>query len=172
LPSFGELRLDAIKRSDVVRWREACADTRENRFNRGLCVLSAMLKYAEQLGYLRKGSNPCRGLTRFKTEPKERYLSHREYRRLGVALKAAEAELPAHVAAIQLLIYTGARKSEIGDLVWQWVTPSRLMLPGSKTGAKVIWLNSQAQAIINGLPRIADCSLLFPEPIAVGTHQC
>lgn len=162
LPCFGEVRLDEIARGHIVRWRDACAGTRESSFNRGAPILSAMLKYAEQLGYRRKGSNPCRGLTRFKTEPKERYLSQQEYRRLGAALKSADAEFPAYVAAIRLLIYTGARKSEICDLEWQWVTPSRLMLPDSKTGAKVIWLNSQAQAIINGLPRFADCPFLFP----------
>lgn len=103
-----------------------------------------MLIYAEQLGYRRNRSNPCRGLTHFKTEPKERYLSPQEHRRLSVALKAAEDEFPAFVAAIQPWIYIGARKSEIGSLEKKWVTHLRLLLPDSKAGARVSWINRRA----------------------------
>jgi hypothetical protein len=55
------MRLDVICRSDIIRWRDDCAEGKQAKFNRALPVLAAMLKYAEALGYLRKGSNPCRG---------------------------------------------------------------------------------------------------------------
>jgi len=57
-----------------VRWRDDCANVSEGKFNRAVPVLAAMFKYAAQLGYIRKGSNPCRGMLRFKTKPKERFL--------------------------------------------------------------------------------------------------
>jgi integrase len=148
IPHFGDLRLDAIERAEVVRWRDACADVHEASFNRGVPVLAAMFKYASQLGYVRKGTNPCLGLPRFKTEPMERYLTLAEYRRLGAALAREAARYPAHVAIIRLLLFTGARSSEITALEWAWVKPPRLVLPDSKTGPRVIWLNAQAQAVI------------------------
>ena len=64
LPYFGPMRLDMICRPDIIRWRDSCAEGKEAKFNRALPVLAAMLKYAEALGYLRKGANPCRGTPR------------------------------------------------------------------------------------------------------------
>jgi len=162
LPHFGGMRLDAIARSDIARWRDACAEGKEARFNRALPVLAAMLHYAEQLGHIRKGSNPCRGTSRFKRKPMERFLSPQEYRRLGRCLAEAEGEYPAQVAIVRLLIYTGARKEEIAALRWDWVQSPRLRLPDSKTGAKTIWLCKQATEILESVPRRAGVPYVFP----------
>jgi hypothetical protein len=56
MPQFGEMRLDVIRKANIVRWRDGCAGTAEATFNRSLPVFSAMLSYTEQLGYIRKGS--------------------------------------------------------------------------------------------------------------------
>ncbi len=170
---FGEIRVADVSKADVVRWRDACVVSREARYNRALPVLAALLKYAEQLKLRRKGSNPCRGMPRYKREPVERYLSPLEYRRIADALRKEENAWPAQVAIIRLLLFTGARVSEINDLQWDWVQPPRLMLPDSKTGAKIIWLNSQALAILESVPRREGCPLVFPnkrgnKPILVG----
>jgi integrase len=162
LPRFGKMRLDLIGRSDVVRWRDDCATTGEGRFNRAVPVMAAMLKYAEQLGYTRRGSNPCRGMPRFKTVLKERFLSPLEFRRIARELGVEEESYPAQVAIIRLLIFTGARVSEIRDLQWDWVKLPRLMLPDSKTGPKTIWLNSQAVRILEGIEQRAGCTFVFP----------
>lgn len=161
IPHFGDLRLDAIERADVVRWRDACADIHVSAFNRGVPVLAAMFKYASQLGYVRKGTNPCLGLPRFKTEPMERYLTLAEYRRLGAALAREAARYPAHVAIIRLLMFTGARSSEITALEWAWVKSPRLVLPDSKTGPRIIWLNAQAQAVIEQITPHNDGRYVF-----------
>jgi integrase len=161
LPRFGTMRLDLIGKSDVVRWRDDCATLRESQFNRAIPVLAAMFKYATQLGYIRRNSNPCRGMPRFKTEPKERYLSPQEFRRLARELDADEATYPAQVAAIRLLIFTGARVGEIRNLEWNWVQLPRLMLPDSKTGAKTIWLGSQAVKILEGIKQRPDSKYVF-----------
>jgi hypothetical protein len=76
---------------------------KQAKFNRALPVLAAMLKYAEALGYLRKGSNPCRGTPRFKRKAMERFLSPPEYRRLGLA-EPSRRNPSAQVAAIRLLL--------------------------------------------------------------------
>jgi integrase len=161
-PAFGEMRIADITRADITQWRDGCAGTREASCNRSISVMASLLKYAEQLHLRRKGSNPCRGMPRFKRERMERFLSPLEYRRIAAALREDELSHPVQVAIVRLLLFTGARVSEIRDLQWDWVKPPRLMLPDSKTGAKVIWLNSQALAIIDEQPRIEGCPFVFP----------
>lgn len=161
-PVFGSLRVADITKVDVTRWRDGCAVEAQARFNRALPVLASLLKYAELLRLRRKGSNPCRGAQRYRRAACERYLSPLEYRRLGAALRDAEAASPSAVAIVRLLLFTGARVGEIRDLKWDWVRPPHLMLPDSKTGPKTIWLNTQALAIFDSLPRREGCPFVFP----------
>lgn len=152
LPEFGDLGVEQITPEDVARWRDGMADE-GGSFNRSLPVLAVMLIYAEQLGYRRKGSNPCKGVSRYKRKLPDRYLSPVEYRRLARTLAEVEEEQPNVVAALRLLMFTGARSGEITRLKWAYVQPPRLMLPDSKTGPKIIYLNSPAMAVLNALPR-------------------
>ena len=161
-PTFGAMRVADILPADIHRWRDDCAGTREGLFNRALPVLAALLKYAEALRLRRKGSNPCRGMPRYWREPKERYLTPAEYRRIGAALREQEEAYPAQVAIMGLLLFTGARVGEILNLRWEWVQPPRLLLPDSKTGAKTIWLNSQALEVLEEIERREDTTLVFP----------
>lgn len=160
LPRFGELEVNAISRSDVLRWRDDLAD-RQGSFNRALPLLANMLIYAEQLGYRCTGSNPCKGTPRYKRDLPDRFLSPGEYQRLARVLDDAEGEMTTAVAVVSLLMFTGARSSEITDLRWEHVQPSRLTLPDSKTGAKIVWLNSPALAVLQSLPRRSE-GLVFP----------
>ncbi len=100
-------------------------------------------------------------MTRFKRDPMDRFLSPTEYRRLAARLRDEEETHAVHVAIVRMLIFTGARLGEVRDLRWDWVKPPRLMLPDSKTGAKTIWLNSQALAVLEAQPRIKGCPLCF-----------
>jgi integrase len=107
--------------------------------------------------------NPCRGIDRFREKARERYLTDEELERLGRALRIAAngygqinwvdylvpqklgREAPEDwrsIAAIQLLLLTGARMTEILSLRWAWID-KRLgvaRLPDSKTGPKILYL--------------------------------
>lgn len=161
--AFGILRVDAIRRADILRWRDRCAE-RGGAFNRSIPVMSAMMGYAEQLGLRPRGSNPCKGTPRYKRKAAERFLSTREFERLGNSLRAHEEIFPLAVQAIRLIIYTGARRGEIETLRWEWIQPPRLMLPDSKTGPKIIYLNRQALAVINAVSGRRETGLVFPAP--------
>lgn len=158
---FGNLRVDAIRRADILRWRDSCVE-RGGAFNRTIPVMSVMMGYAEQLGLRPRGSNPCKGTPRYKRKAVERFLSAREFARLAASLKAHEEIFPLAVQAIRLIVYTGARRGEIETLRWEWIQPPRIMLPDSKTGPKIIYFNTQAQAVIDAIPGRAGTGLVFP----------
>jgi integrase len=162
-PAFGAMRITEVQSTDVRLWRDDCAGDREAQYNRAIPVLGSLFKYAEALNLRRKGSNPCRGLARYRRAAKERYLSPLEYRRLGAALRAADDHYPAQVAIVRLLLFTGARISEIRDLRWEWVRPPHLLLPDSKTGPKTIWLNRQALQVLKGHSSLRRMRARLPE---------
>ena len=139
LPALGSRRLGDVSRSDVARLHQNLAAT-PIAANRVLGLTAAMLTLAERWGLRQEGSNPCRHVEKFKERSRERFLSEDEIARLGEALGRAEAagSPPAAIAAIRLLILSGARKSEILGLEWRWVSFERslIALPDSKTGPR------------------------------------
>jgi integrase len=125
-----------------------------------LAVLSKMMNLAEAWGIRSDGSNPCRHLEKYREEKRERYLTREELQRLGAALAQAgrtKSESPFAIAAVGLLILTGARLTEILTLRWECVdlTNGVLRLPDSKTGAKDILLNAAAVKLLREIPRMA-----------------
>ena len=150
LPFFGAMRVAEIARADVRRWFDAMSGTPGNA-NRTLPVLSVMMRQAELWDLRPQGSNPCRDMRRYRTAPRERFLSLDELKRLGFVLDHADDRQAA--AAIRLLLFTGARSSEITGLRWDWIRGARAVLPDSKTGPKAIQLPPPARAVLNGLPR-------------------
>ncbi len=174
LPAFGGMRLDQITRSDIMRWRDDLA-SRSGAFNRTLPILAVMLGYAEKLGYRPKRSNPCKGIRRYKRDLPERYLSDVEYRRLWRVLDEEGEEWPLSVAAIRLLLFTGARRGEITGLRWEYVQGDRIMLPDSKTGPKTIWLNAPARKVLDAVPDRQISGPVFHsdkrrKPLILGAH--
>jgi len=170
LPAFGHQGVEEIARTDVMRWRDEMAGI-PCTFKNAIPLLSTMLRYAELLGYRRTGSNPCRGVPRFKLRPKERYLIPQEFRRLAGVLAAAEAEYPTDVVLIRLLIYTGARVSELLALKTDQIEDERLRLADSKTGPRYLYLNWQARALLAGVPRSAQSDYLFPDRRGTGSYN-
>lgn len=151
---LGSYRPNDIKHADVARWHAGLRET-PGAANRALAVLSSLLGWAIKNG-LRQAPNPCRDVKRYRGRKMERHLSAGELTSLGQALESVEAHEPYTVAAIRLLLLTGARLGEILGLRWDWVDFERglIRLPDSKTGAKPIYLNAPALEVLAGLPRI------------------
>lgn len=158
LPALGDFRLDRLDQAAVVRLARGLK-AHPVTANRALAVLSSMYGRAAAWGLVPAGANPTRGVPRFREARRERFLSAEELGRLGAALRELEAEgaVSRHaLAAVRLLLFTGARPSEVTGLRWEHVDLGRgvLNLPDSKTGQKVLYLNPPAAAILAELPRI------------------
>ena len=166
LPKVGDLRLDAIGRRELQRLHESMKET-PYEANRCLSLLSIVFKLAEEWGEVPAGHpNPARGIRRYPEPPRERFLSEQELARLGDALRAHEADQPLGVAALRLLVFLGARKSEVLELRWSEIDLGAgcIRLPAERTKekrAKVLPLSPPALEVLTKLPR-CDNDLVFP----------
>jgi integrase len=134
--ALGHRRAREVTRRDVAELHHANRAT-PMQANCILALLSTMMNFAERRGERPDGSNPCRHVERFPERQRERFLSNEEMARLGEALAADRGSRYA-LAAIRLLMFTGARLREVLGLRWDWIDCERgvARLPDSKTGAK------------------------------------
>ena len=162
LPRFAGRGIADIDRREVRSWFASLRAT-PVAADRSVPVLSVIMKEAELMGHRPEGSNPCRGIRRYRRKGRERFLSDDEIRRLSATLSAHAARHPLEVAAIRLLLLTGCRRGEIVQLRWSEVRGDTLLLGDSKTGPRRVPLNTQAQSIHERQPR-AGSPFVFPSP--------
>ena len=168
MPHFGKLRLDAINHSRVSAWFDAASVDKPGAANRAFEILRAMLKTARQWGELAEDvPDACANIVKNPRRPVARYLDHAELQRLGSALDRRREDHPWHVAAIRLLTLTGARLSEILNLIWDEIGEdgASARLEDSKTGPRTVWLGPEAANVLAGLRRDNGSARVFPEDL-------
>lgn len=157
LPALGRRTLNEIGRADIARFHSGMRKT-PGAANRCLALLSKMMNLAEAWGLRPDGSNPCRHIGKNPEHQRKRYLSADELVQLGAACAAAEHDgmAPQFIALVRLLIFTGARLSEIQKACWESVDfeTATLQLSDSKTGEKTVMLPDPALEVLNHLPRV------------------
>ena len=178
-PALGATLAEDVTRDDVTRLHRSMNANPTNA-NRTLALVSSIYTFASKRGLVPEGSNPARGVQKYREQACMRYLTSEELQRLGAALIEAETvgipwtidetnpkskhtpkswkgqrEVidPSAVSAIRLLLFTGARVREILDLRWETVDIERglLFLADSKTGTKTIVLNTSALEVLQQL---------------------
>lgn len=193
LPVLGSRRIVDIRRHDVARLHSSLSD-RPFTANRCLALISSIWTWASRRDEVQFGNNPAKGIERNPENGRERYLTGDEFARLGDVLRIAETmglpwsvdetkakaknapkldkrrtiADPFAVAAVRLLILTGARLREILHARWENVDFERgiIHLTNSKTGRKPIYLSSAALAILSDLPRVEGNPHVIPGGIA------
>ena len=158
-PWFAGQSIADIDRQDVERWFASLRATPVSA-DRSMPVLSVILTEAERMGVRPEGSNPCRGIRRYRRKGRERYLSDDEIRRLAQTLSAHEAERPLEVAAARLILLTGCRKGEVLTLRWSDYREGCLFLRDAKSGPRTVWLSGAARGILDRIERT--CVWVFP----------
>ncbi|MEL6753582.1 MAG: tyrosine-type recombinase/integrase, partial [Pseudomonadota bacterium] len=163
-PAFGKMRVTDVSRAAVRKLHSSLHDT-PYEANRTLALLSKIFSFAsDDLDWINRVDHPVKGVKRFPEKKRKRYLSQQELARLGDALALADrGELGRSttkhaVAAIRLMILTGARQGEILGLKWSEVNFARgcLELSDSKTGEKEVFLPAAALQILTEIPQIDD----------------
>ena len=171
MPHFGRLRLDAIDHARVSAWFDAVSVDKPGAANRAFEILRAMLASARQWGNLGEHiPDACANIVRNPRRPVARYLDRAELERLGAVLDRRLEEHPWPVAAIRLLMLTGARLSEILNLKWDEIgefgeNGASARIEDSKTGPRTIWLGPEAARLLAALPRQQGADRVLPEDL-------
>ena len=163
-PKLGNLLVMDVSSAEVAKFHHDLRKT-PRLANQAVAILRKMLNCAEIWKYRPLSSNPCIHIQKNPEVKRERFLNPEELDALGRALQeaAAKESIPAPaLAALRLLILTGARHNEILELRWNQVDLQRNLLmfsadqhkTGRKTGAKALPLNAPAAGILSGLPKV------------------
>jgi integrase len=194
-PLIGKLKMDKVTADDVARlWRDVKAGKtagvktgakKKGRIvvkggagaaNQCVMLLSAVMSEAcdPQKSCKLRTDNPCEGFKKPKGKTMMRFLDADETARLGAALKAEVATSgdPYGAALIALLAFTGMRRGEAETLEWRFVDfPRRaLQLPDSKTGWKIVYLNSPALVLLEELTSFAGDARYVFQGYVKGKH--
>ncbi len=180
-PLLGRRRVTTITQPNIARFLQDVANGKtatdvntgssraivkggKGAATRTVGLLGGILTFAVERGL--RSDNPVRGVKRFRDKKCERFLSQSEMAQLGDALSTTQqhGENIYAVAAIRLLVLTGARKSEILTLMWEHVDTEHgcLRLTDSKTGPKVIPLGAAALETLSEIPRIDGNPYVLP----------
>lgn len=156
LPKLGARKAYDLTRMDLARLHLSMKHV-PYRANHVLAVVASMYSFGAKHGLVPEGVNPALGIERYPEPRRERFLSSDELARLGDAFRRLELEgrHGSGIAALRLLLFTGARLREILNLRWESVDLERgmLFLPDSKTGRKTIVLGAPAIAVLELLDR-------------------
>ena len=162
LPEFGSKRLDRITHAQLRRWFDGFSRTAPGNANHALALLRQIMNFAVACGHVEK--NPAQGIRPNRRPRLTRFLSREEIGRLHRALDGQTGKRSREQAdIIRLLLLTGCRKSEIVQLRWSEVRDDALVLADSKTGARMVALNSQARSLLGRQPRGAS-PFVFTSP--------
>ena len=172
LPHFAGRQIADIDQKNVGNWF-ALLHATPVAADRSMPVLSVIMREAERMGYRPEGSNPCRGIRRYRRKGRERFLTDEEILRLSARLAAHADKRPMEVAAVRLLLLTGCRKNEIVTLRWSDYRDGHLFLRDSKTGPRTVWLSQTARAVLDTLARRRSWIFHRPERTGIrGTAGC
>ena len=191
LPAIGSRPVNEVTKDQVMRLHHKMKD-KPSAANRCLSRDFLIVELGCGVGEVNAQDNPARikRSRRYPEKPKERFLSPDELANLGDALRRAETVgipwtvdetkltakharkvenrirlIDAHaVAALRLLILTGARLREVLHAKWDYVNFERgiMLLPDSKTGKKAIYLSAAALAVLNAIPHVPGNPYIIP----------
>jgi integrase len=178
-PLLGRLKVAAVMRRDVERFRDAVTEgatrarIRTGRYGlarveggkgtatRTMGLLGAIFAFAVRRGM--RPDNPVHGVQRYADGQRDRRVTDAEYAALGEALhNMPPTTWPLAVAATRFLALTGWRRGEMLALRWSEVdlATRTARLADTKTGASLRPLSHAACDLLRELPRLGE--LVFP----------
>jgi integrase len=134
--------------------------------NRCVSLLSKVMNFGIDTKRLSRVGNPVQRIPRYEEKPRERFLDATEISRFVGALRECRQKLGENqvvLDAIELLLLTGARSSEISGLRWSEVDfrSKEIVLKDSKTGSRKIPLTSRSLEILKRRQSNSDDGVLY-----------
>lgn len=156
LPALGRKPALSVDHAAVSALHHSLAAT-PSVANRAVEMLFRIYRAAEERELIPEGSNPCRQVSMNRPRRHERFLTDREFRRLGRALDEEEKNGGSRMyvaMAIRLLLLTGCRKNEVLNLSWDHVDleACEMRLADGKTGPRRVQLSPAAAEVLARIP--------------------
>jgi len=161
----GKIKASEVTRDDLAKLHNKLSKTKYQA-NRVLQLISATINFGIANQLIEERINPCSFVKKYKEDKKEVYLTNEQINRLFEVLdqeQAQQTEDEYLIAAIKVILLTGARKNEILTLKWSYINFDRKLfnLPDSKTGAKPIMVSDNVLKIIKTLKKQKDNEYVF-----------
>lgn len=127
-------------------------------------LLGAIMSYAVDLQVIDR--NPVHGVKKPADNKRERLPTDEELERLGPAINCTPGINPLARKALLITMLTGCRIGEVTSLKWSYIDLKRrlIMLPDSKTGAKVIHLGDKPFELLKEMSDHKTSDYVFPSP--------
>ena len=172
-PKIGKLPVSTIETAHVVSIIEPIWANRTETASRLRGRIESILDWATVRGY-RKGENPARWRGHLdKMLParnKVQKVTHHpalDYRQIASFVSALRTVEGMGARALEFAILTAARSGEVRGAIWQeidrdartWIVPAERMKAARE---HVIPLSDAALTLLDNLPRLPECELIFP----------
>ncbi|MDC0934000.1 tyrosine-type recombinase/integrase [Gammaproteobacteria bacterium] len=167
LPRFGNRRMSAIEKGDVVALiNELAENFKPGTINRVAILLRYMFNLAMKWEVKGVTRNPTAGIPLLKeNNQNERFLSTLDAKALLRAINYSRNKMLKHI--IPMLILTGARKREVLDAKWDDFDLDRGIwrIPNTKSGkARAVPLSDTARDLVKKLEATVCCDYVFANP--------
>lgn len=167
---FGNKKISQVSSDTIKRFHKKLAE-KPYCANRCVVFLKAMYNYVIQEGYY-KGSNPTRAVKLNKEEARVRYLEHAEIIHFFEAINKVEFSYSKY--AILMMLFTGARKSNVLHMKWDEIDLDAKIwkMPKTKTSKNItIALADSAVDLLEELKKVNQGSpFVFPSPASKSGH--
>lgn len=163
LPNLKNRQLDSIRKADISKILDkAMSDGVGTQANRLRAYLARFFAWCEERDYL--DHNPAQAVPKpFKEQSRDRSLSFAELERV---IKAAKGMGYPFGHIFLLLILTGQRRDEVGQMRWDEIdfTTGRWTIPANRSKNRkqhIVDLPGLALKILRDIPQIDDCPFVF-----------
>ena len=172
-PKIGKLPVSAIETAHVISIIEPIWRTKTETASRLRGRIESVLDWARVRGY-RTGENPARWRGHLDkmlpARDKVQKVAHHpalDYRQIVTFMTELRSVEGMGARALEFAILSAARSGEVRGATWKeidrnaqaWIVPAERMKAGRE---HVIPLSDAALALLDGLPRLAGCELIFP----------
>ena len=168
---LGKKELKDINRGDVTRLHLEITKRASFMANRVIEIMSGTFNHAISLSLTEV--NPCK-IQKNPEPPRANELSDQEFselqRQINIKRTTTRPNFQSSLDFIELCMFTGGRRSEIGQAKWSQLEGNKIILKEHKTSHttnedRVIYLSNQAMMVINRIERKGEYILDIDYPI-------